>query len=84
VYLIQGTQYASVIFVADKAQHEIAQKVVNELQLLLDKNMITAYSGKTVTTKILMATKVNFNLSQGFTSSYHTEYSICIPSLINQ
>eukprot|EP00599_Poterioochromonas_sp_BG-1_P005217 CAMPEP_0173149902 /NCGR_PEP_ID=MMETSP1105-20130129/10615_1 /TAXON_ID=2985 /ORGANISM="Ochromonas sp., Strain BG-1" /LENGTH=214 /DNA_ID=CAMNT_0014064883 /DNA_START=72 /DNA_END=717 /DNA_ORIENTATION=- len=52
-----GTQYASVIYVYDQKQKEIATKVKSEVQKLLNENKITTYRGKTVTTAINDATE---------------------------
>ena len=47
-----GFQYASFIFCGDEAQYEIAKKVRDELQELLDAKAISAYASGTVTTKL--------------------------------
>jgi len=48
----QGTQYASVIFCDDNQQTQIATKVTNELQELLDQKKMTKYQGRKITTMI--------------------------------
>jgi len=50
-----GTQYASVIFVHDQKQREIAQRVKNDLQHFMDAGKVKGYSGKTVETDIVSA-----------------------------
>lgn len=52
----KGTQYASVIYAYDRIQYEIAQKVKAELQSHLDNGVVTAYTGKVVSTDIRMST----------------------------
>lgn len=47
-----GTQYASFIFCGDQTQQEIANKVTEELQELVNKKKITRYQGSEITTKI--------------------------------
>lgn len=46
-----GTQYASHIFVTDSQQNEIADRVVKELQILVDKKDVS-YASETVSTLI--------------------------------
>jgi methionine-S-sulfoxide reductase len=48
-----GTQYASVIFCEDEEQKNIANKVKDELQSLIDKGKIDTYINKKVETQIL-------------------------------
>ena len=43
-----GTQYASVIFCSDVEQKKIANKVMDELQLMVNGGKITTYSKKTI------------------------------------
>jgi len=52
-----GTQYASYIFTSDEEQSVVCERVKKELQGHVDGGKITAYSTKTVTTKISKATK---------------------------
>lgn len=52
----RGTQYASVIFCYDDKQMEIAKKVKEEIQQLIDTKSITNYQGSKVTTEIVPAT----------------------------
>ena len=52
----KGTQYASVVFLADEKQKQIAQKVKNDLQEYINTKK-SPYSGKTIVTKIHDATK---------------------------
>lgn len=47
-----GPQYASAIFVYDHKQRQIAEKVIGELQALLDAGKITGYNGKKVMTVV--------------------------------
>mmetsp|Transcript_22293 Transcript_22293/g.22465 ORF Transcript_22293/g.22465 Transcript_22293/m.22465 type:complete len:202 (-) Transcript_22293:36-641(-) len=51
----QGTQYASVIYVYDNIQREIAEKVKNELQGYINNNR-NPYSNNIVTTEVRDAT----------------------------
>jgi peptide-methionine (S)-S-oxide reductase len=48
-----GTQYASVIFCGDEEQKNIATKVKNELQSLIDNGKIDKFANKKVETQIL-------------------------------
>jgi len=50
-----GTQYASVIFTTDETQEKIANKVINELQALIDARKVTAYSNKKISTLVTKA-----------------------------
>ena len=50
-----GTQYASVIFCQDEKQKQIAQRVKDEVQRLVDAGKIPQYAGKTVHTQIVNA-----------------------------
>lgn len=52
----RGTQYASAVFCYDDAQMRIAQKVKDELQLLLSSGKIPNYKNKDVSTAITAAT----------------------------
>jgi peptide-methionine (S)-S-oxide reductase len=54
-----GTQYASVIYCYDVKQMNIASRVKDELQQLLDEGKISekVYSGKRITTSIRRATQ---------------------------
>jgi len=45
-----GFQYASVIFTSDDSQTQIAQKILNETQALMDQGKITSYADKHVQT----------------------------------
>ena len=47
-----GTQYASVIYCSSKAQEEIALRVKEELQLILDCKGLSCFKGSAVTTDI--------------------------------
>lgn len=47
-----GTQYASVIFCATEEQCNIARRVKEELQALLDRKKIDAYEGTTIHTLV--------------------------------
>lgn len=51
-----GPQYGSVIFCGDNEQVKAAERVKNELQLLMDKGAIRQYINDRVTTKIVPAT----------------------------
>eukprot|EP00602_Paraphysomonas_sp_CaronLab_P006201 CAMPEP_0185023478 /NCGR_PEP_ID=MMETSP1103-20130426/6146_1 /TAXON_ID=36769 /ORGANISM="Paraphysomonas bandaiensis, Strain Caron Lab Isolate" /LENGTH=226 /DNA_ID=CAMNT_0027556085 /DNA_START=60 /DNA_END=740 /DNA_ORIENTATION=+ len=53
----KGTQYASVIYCYDSVQKEIATRVKNELQALIDDGKVSCFSEKTVTTAIKDATE---------------------------
>ena len=53
----KGTQYASYIFTTDDKQKEIAEKVIKNLQALLDNKQITAFAKDSVTTKVADATE---------------------------
>jgi peptide-methionine (S)-S-oxide reductase len=53
---LQGTQYASVIYCADDIQFEIASKVKEDLQNILDRKLIKAFEGSKITTHIRMST----------------------------
>jgi peptide-methionine (S)-S-oxide reductase len=46
-----------VIYVYDQQQLQVAKKVKQELQELINKGVITEYSGRTVSTSIRKATK---------------------------
>lgn len=48
----QGTQYGSVIFTYDSIQHEIATKVISEVQALIDNGKLTTFEGSKVTTEL--------------------------------
>lgn len=48
----KGFQYASYIFCGDEAQLEIANRVVKELQTLIDQGKVKRYEKKTITTKV--------------------------------
>lgn len=52
----RGTQYASAIFVYDIVQRQIAQKVITELQHLIDSKQISCYKNDKVSTAILDST----------------------------
>ncbi len=52
----KGTQYASVIYCYDKAQFDIAHKVRDELQELIDERKITCFTEKKVNSDIRMST----------------------------
>lgn len=49
----RGTQYASIIFVKDKVQSEIATRVRAELQQFIEEKKVKAYSQKTIATGIV-------------------------------
>ena len=51
-----GSQYASVIFTYDDKQAEIANRVKNEIQGMIDSKTITTYANPTVSTVIVPAT----------------------------
>jgi peptide-methionine (S)-S-oxide reductase len=53
----KGTQYASYIFTTDDKQKEIAEKVIKNLQALLDNKQIKAFAKDSVTTKVADATE---------------------------
>lgn len=53
----RGTQYASVIYCSSDEQFEIATKVKQELQKLIDTKKITQYAEQTVATDIRKSTK---------------------------
>jgi len=53
----KGTQYASVIYCYDSRQLEIAKRVSQELQELLNKGVVTNFLGKSVSTDIRIATE---------------------------
>jgi peptide-methionine (S)-S-oxide reductase len=53
----RGTQYASVIYCYDRKQREIANRVIERLQNMLDESKISCYSGKKVTTAVLDSTE---------------------------
>lgn len=53
----KGTQYASVIYCYSDEQYEIAHRIKDELQTLLDEEKITCFKGKVVTTDIRKSTK---------------------------
>eukprot|EP00590_Aulacoseira_subarctica_P003216 CAMPEP_0172423614 /NCGR_PEP_ID=MMETSP1064-20121228/17611_1 /TAXON_ID=202472 /ORGANISM="Aulacoseira subarctica , Strain CCAP 1002/5" /LENGTH=218 /DNA_ID=CAMNT_0013165073 /DNA_START=138 /DNA_END=794 /DNA_ORIENTATION=+ len=46
----RGYQYASCVFTSDSEQSRITKKVIQDLQVLIDKKLITAYSNKKVET----------------------------------
>jgi len=52
-----GTQYTSVVYCYTQAQFDIATRVRNELQQLLDEGKLNCYENKTVHTDVRMATK---------------------------
>ena len=52
----RGTQYASYIFTTDRVQHEIAEKVISELQDCITAGKIESYATKTLSTKLAMQT----------------------------
>ena len=49
----RGTQYASVIFVYDNIQKQIAHDVIKELQGHLDNNKLSCFKGSQVTTAVM-------------------------------
>lgn len=51
-----GTQYASTIFYYDDRQKEIAERVKNELQALINAGQVTSYHGNQVATILREAT----------------------------
>uniref|UniRef100_A0A6T5V5V7 peptide-methionine (S)-S-oxide reductase n=1 Tax=Leptocylindrus aporus TaxID=1398097 RepID=A0A6T5V5V7_9STRA len=53
----RGTQYASYIFTTDRVQHEIAEKVISELQDCITAGKIESYATKTLSTKLSNANK---------------------------
>lgn len=53
----KGTQYASVIFYYDDIQMNIAMKVREELQQLIDNNVLTCFTNKKVETQLRPATE---------------------------
>ena len=53
----QGSQYGSHIFCYDEKQTEIANRVKNEVQELINSGKIRAYQNKQITTTIIPATK---------------------------
>jgi len=53
----RGTQYASAIFYEDEEQKQIIEKVIRELQSVLDGGTISPYSGKKIVTSIHKATE---------------------------
>lgn len=53
----QGTQYASVIYCYTDEQLEIAYKVKDELQALIDEGKVVCFKSKVVTTDIRKSTK---------------------------
>lgn len=52
----KGTQYASVIYAYDKNQFEIAKKVKDELQTLINNKQVTCFEYPIVSTDIRMST----------------------------
>jgi peptide-methionine (S)-S-oxide reductase len=52
----RGSQYGSVIFCYDDKQIEIANKIKNEIQDMVNNGQITNYAEKLVTTEIILAT----------------------------
>ena len=59
-----GFQYASWIFCDDTAQTTIATKVMNELQIALDRKLVSCYSNSKITTQITPLTPFTKATSQ--------------------
>ena len=53
----RGSQYQSVIFCSDQNQQKIAEKIIRELQQLLDCGAIQCFERKTVQTRIFVDTR---------------------------
>ncbi|KAI2504299.1 peptide-methionine (S)-S-oxide reductase [Fragilaria crotonensis] len=52
----RGSQYHSVIFCSDQNQQKVAEKIIRELQQLLDSGAIQCFERKTVQTRIVVDT----------------------------
>jgi len=52
-----GTQYSSAIFVQDEEQRKVVNKVIGDLESILDTGKVKPYHGKKVTTGIHEATE---------------------------